>query len=117
MYISPARSTYHDYVRTHKPSPADIAIAFNSGMHDEPRKWSSTLSVLLANRTPTVMTAFNATEAKDDAKVVTRKAGAGVEWVWREEKNKWKGGRDHFDVSSPEGYWSENQYWMGWRGV
>jgi splicing suppressor protein 51 len=111
------RSTYHDFMRKHKPSPPDLAVAFNSGMHEEPEKWSHTLSVLLANRTPTVLTSYNAIEAADDARVVTRKAGARVEWIWKEEPNKWKSGRDHFDVTSPSGFWSENQYWMGWRGA
>lgn len=116
-FLCPPRSTYHDYVRTQKPSPPDLAVGFNSGMHEEPQNWSPSLSVLLANRTPSVFTSYDSLEASHDAKAVARKAGAGIEWVWREENNPWKGGRDHLDVFSPEGTWAENSKWMGWRGV
>lgn len=86
-------------------------------MHEDAKGWSPTIGALLKNRTPSVFTSFNATEAREDASVVSRKAGAGIEWVWRQEENEWRSGRRHFDLFSEGALWSENGYWMGWKGV
>ena len=69
MHVAP----YHEFAAEASRFEApQLAVAFNSGIHEGAALWEPTLRHLAAARVPTALTAYSAWEAEQDAQVLRR---------------------------------------------
>ncbi|KAJ3089036.1 hypothetical protein HK102_007355 [Quaeritorhiza haematococci] len=78
---------YHEYMALPEAKKATIAVAFNSGIHEDAEDtWTPTLQYLVENKIPTVFTCYTHDEAVDDREVLERLGANIEEWgmnTWR----------------------------------
>jgi splicing suppressor protein 51 len=69
-YVAP----YHEFAAeaASRFEAPQLAVAFNSGIHEGLALWAPTLRHLAAARVPTALTAYSAWEAEQDAEVLRR---------------------------------------------
>ena len=108
-----SQGTYHSVFGDASTTVPTLAIAFNSGCHEEPRSWQPTIELLLARRIPSVFTSLQATEARDDARLIRSIAGDRV--LWAEQPNRFREEHAHVDPFSPHAVWRRNSHWLGFR--
>lgn len=82
------QGAYHDYVKTSQYKKPDIAVLFHSGRTQEAEAfWRPTSRFLVESDTLTLYTAYNESEAMEEAAEL---ASLGAHFVVHPEVNKWK---------------------------
>ncbi|KAI3609917.1 zinc finger mynd domain-containing protein 17 [Moniliophthora roreri] len=107
-------ATYHEYVKKQgsKYNRPDIAIAFNSGIHESASSWQETVELLVQKSVPFIFTSYNREEAEADAKLL-KAAGAALHPNLGPMKNPWGSMRLIQEPNRVHGFYSTNGWLAG----
>eukprot|EP00128_Syssomonas_multiformis_P002020 Colp12_sorted_trinity150504_noHs@27425 len=115
---------YEEYVQHAVYRPADLAVAFNCGVHEywdentgKPKQqdtWGPGLAAVLGQGTPLVLTSYNEQEAALDYK---RLKSLGAETLLLPAKNAYRSLLPSMEVDKFNAFYQQNQYWCAVKGI
>ncbi|KLO19473.1 hypothetical protein SCHPADRAFT_864940, partial [Schizopora paradoxa] len=111
--------TFHDYIESVGPAARrmpDIAVAFNSGMHENDfskKSWARTIKMLVKKSVPTIATSYQSKEAEADFAFLQE---LGCRIVISPHVNPW---RSELAIKEPfgaRGFYFQNGFIQGFKG-
>lgn len=90
-----------------------LVVVFHQGLQNLADEWSNTVTYLLVQNVPVMMTAHN--RANIDA-IAERLKGLRANTAWQDNNNPWSGLSVFLDESMAETYHRDNAYTIGVQG-
>ncbi|KAG8936342.1 hypothetical protein FRC02_002935 [Tulasnella sp. 418] len=111
---------YHDWVHSlgDQYTKPDIAVIFNSGIHEEESSFAPTIRLLVEQGIPTIITSYNELEVRQDLAAVQNsvKGESGVNIVMEPKRNPWKCELGHSEPCGQRGYYFINGWTFAFSG-
>ncbi|KAF9528729.1 hypothetical protein CPB83DRAFT_853653 [Crepidotus variabilis] len=104
---------YHTFIQEKSGHKPDLAVAFNSGASQENgASWLQTMEILVERGTPTLFTAYNQTEAAEEAEML-RSVGAHLHPQLGPGKNQWGSEILRTEPNTVTGFYAVNGWLAG----